>query len=296
MGVTHPLRAALAAADEGRSITEALTGADIAGLGSPALIEAMYEAQAGTYTAEQNADALRPYTRRVCQVFVDHVGQYDDVLDVGTGEANRLINALHYGWHRGHVSAVDLSWSRLSWAQANAHRAGLRIDFAVAEAACLPIADGSVDWVTSVHALEPNAGREAALLAEMSRVARKGVLLIEPDWEIADDAQRARMTRLGFVRGLREAAEQAGLTLMHDYPLQDDANSDNPASVLVLVPARRRPVNPGTWRDPVDGEALLPYGGGLRTPGGLFYPVLDGIPFLRRRDALMAAKPAPGPA
>lgn len=293
--MTHPLRAALAAAADGRSITEVLTSADIAGLGSPALIEAMYEAQAGTYTAEQHDEALRPYTLRVCQVFLDHVGQYDDVLDVGTGEANRLIAALRYGRHRGHVSAVDLSWSRLSWAKANAHHAGLRIDFAVAEAACLPLADGSVDWVTSVHALEPNIGREVALLAEMSRVARKGVLLIEPDWEIADDAQRARMTRLGFVRNLRQSAEWAGLTLMHDYPLQVDANPDNPASVLVLVPAHRRPDNPSTWRDPVDGEPLTPFGGGLRAPGGLFYPVLDGIPFLRRHDALMAARPAGSP-
>lgn len=292
--MTHPLRAALAAAEDGRSITEVLTSADIAGLGSPALIEAMYEAQAGTYTAEQHDDALRLYTLEVCRTFADFVGQYDDVLDVGTGEANRLIAALRFSGHRGHVAAVDLSWSRLSWAQANARQAGVRVDFAVAEAACLPLADGSVDWVTSVHALEPNTGRETTLLTEMARVARKGVLLIEPDWQIADDAQRARMARLGFVRNLREAAWLAGLDLLHDYPLAHNANPDNPASVLVLAPTHTAAQADSLWRDPVDGEPLLPYGGGLRTPGGLFYPVLDGIPFLRRRDALMAARPAGG--
>ena len=288
----HPLRMALDAVSDGRSITETLTSTDVACLGSPALIEAMYEAQAGSYTAEQDADELRLYTLEVCRAFCDHVGQYDDVLDVGTGEANRLIAALRYGRHGGHVSAVDLSWSRLSWAAANARAAGLRVDFAVAEAACLPIADGSVDWITSVHALEPNTGRETALLAEMARVARKGVLLIEPDWQLADARQRDRMARLGFVRSIRQSAQKAGLTLMHDYPLQHNANPDNPASVLVFTPARPRTSGAPIWQDPVDGEPLLPFGGGLRTAGGLFYPMLDGIPFLRRRDALMAAKPA----
>lgn len=290
----HPLRAALAAFERDESITEALTSASIARLGDASLIEVMYEAQAGAYTSDLAKPNVAKYTQAVAEVFADWINRHHTVLDVGTGEGNRLIAALQHADHLGRVRAVDIAWSRLSWAVANAIHAEVSIEVAVADTARLPMPDRSVDWVLSIHALEPNRGREAKLLAEMGRVARIGLLLIEPDYEIATQAQRERMTRLGFVRDIRGAAAEAGLHIIHDYPLPVNDNHDNPASVFVMEPNYRPERGAFAWCDPIEGEQLMPFGGGLRSPMGLWFPVLGGIPFLREHDALMAAKPAPG--
>ena len=67
----------------------------------------------------------------------------------------------------------------------------------------------------TIHPIEPNRGREEAILSELLRVARRALVMIEPSYETASAEARARMERLGYVRGLprdpapdRSAGEQ----------------------------------------------------------------------------------------
>ena len=55
---------------------------------------------------------------------------------------------------------------------------------------------GAGDRKITCHALEPNGGQEEALLAELLRVARLGLVLVEPSYERATPSGRARMERL----------------------------------------------------------------------------------------------------
>ena len=65
----------------------------------------------------------------------------------------------------------------------------------------IPLASDSVDVVLTIHAVEPNQGREEAILSELLRVARKHLVMIEPSYELASAEARERMDRLGYVRG-----------------------------------------------------------------------------------------------
>ncbi len=49
----------------------------------------------------------------------------------------------------------------------------------------IPLASASVDVVLTIHAVEPNRGREEAVLSELLRVARKHLVMIEPSYEFA---------------------------------------------------------------------------------------------------------------
>ncbi|CAM5272174.1 Methyltransferase domain-containing protein OS=Lysinibacillus sphaericus OX=1421 GN=LS41612_21290 PE=4 SV=1 [Lysinibacillus sphaericus] len=67
----------------------------------------------------------------------------------------------------------------------------------------MPLANNSIDLVYTVHALEPNGGKELEALKELYRVASKYVVLVEPYYEGANSEAKERMDRLGYIKGIR---------------------------------------------------------------------------------------------
>jgi ubiquinone/menaquinone biosynthesis C-methylase UbiE/uncharacterized protein YbaR (Trm112 family) len=99
------------------------------------------------------------------------------------------------------VILSDIAVGVLLQARERARRFGLELDLLVADAEALPFADASVDIVyvhDGLHHLE----RPAVALAEMTRVARRGVSISEP--------ARAFATSAAVRLGLAEASEEAG--------------------------------------------------------------------------------------
>lgn len=120
------------------------------------------------------------------------------VLDCGTGEGTTIIPILQkLGMQSGF--GIDSSISRVLWAQRNAASAGINLNLAVSDLGQLPLNDNAVDVVVTVHALEPNHGREGELIRELGRVARRFMFLIEPDFEKASKRQKERMMKLGYL-------------------------------------------------------------------------------------------------
>jgi hypothetical protein len=103
-----------------------------------------------------------------------------------------------------------------------------------AELSSIPLADASVDVVTTNHALEPNGGREREILLELARVARRKLVLFEPCFEIADDDARARMTEHGYIRGLADHARAIGATVESVTALETVDNPLNPTACFVI--------------------------------------------------------------
>ena len=292
-----PIGRALRALADGQNVSETLSGEGLLPLSDAELIEVMYEVQAGSYThACKRRDPRRDaFIAEIAHIVGDVIDTESSLLDVGTGESTSLIPVLEATGHRGIVRAVDISWSRLTWAQENAAEVGRGIDFAVADIARIPLPDDSVDFVLSTHALEPNGGREMALLTELARVARRGMVLIEPDWDNSSAKQRDRMHRLGYIESIPQAARHAGLTKPTVIPFRHSLNPLNSSAAFIFTGQSRpsQPLHCGLWVDPIEHEPLSPFGGGLRTGSGRWFPCLADIPFLRPSDALLAAKPAP---
>lgn len=161
----------------------------------------------------------------------------------------------------------------------------------VADMAKLPLPDLSIDCVLTIHALEPNHGRELLLLRELLRVTRHHLILFEPSWENGSDQVRARMAHYGYVRDLPYFIQQAGGHLVSVSPLPKPLNPMNPTYCYVIKPQTE--LNPKMYADtnfacPLSGCLLHRHEGyWWSKQGGWAYPEIDGIPCLRSKHAVL---------
>lgn len=112
-----------------------------------------------------------------------------------------------------------MSWSRVKVAQLFAEKNLLdskaNVNLFMGDMMDLPLLSNSIDLVYTVHALEPNGGKERELLKELYRVTKRWLVLLEPSYEFANHEQKKRMVYHGYIKGLKEAADESMLA----YPI-----------------------------------------------------------------------------
>lgn len=277
--------------DQGINLTELILswGMSI----DPEVISIIYDFQAGTYTknSNENPHQIDAITSEIVETLCRYLNKEMSLLDCGTGEATTIIPILKkLGMQSGY--AIDASISRLLWAQQNAAAAGIDLKLAVSDLGKLPLLDNTVDAVVTVHALEPNHGRESELIKELGRVARRFMFLIEPDFENSSTAQKERMTKLGYIREIDVAIKKNNFKILDKIPMTNNSNEVNVASITVVDTGKAKLEKSNlTWVDPIYKGGLKPNMNGLRSTFGLWYPIVSGIPLLRSTDSQYLLSP-----
>ena len=262
------------------------------------VIEISYDIQSGSYTKAALSDPgrLQRYAKEIQDLCGGFIAGHDSILDCGAGELTTLSALSHHLPEHIRLSACDISLSRLHVGRRFAEQ-NMRSDLAenlalfVADMACMPLADNSVDAVFTSHALEPNHGREACLLSELLRIARRHLILFEPSWENATEATQSRMAEHGYVRDLPRHIEEAGGRLLSIEPLPHPLNPMNPTFcyiVEVTDQCRSQENLDHTFQCPRSGFALKKrpnYWWSLE--GGFAYPVIEGISCLRPKHGVL---------
>lgn len=291
------LRPAIAAYREGRNVMQTLREMLGEAANTPQIIEIAYDLQAGSYVdhVRANRESWRAYTSELADVLRDHIAAGDRVLEAGTGEMTTLVGVANacYGGVSRHYAA-DISWSRIAKGRAFA-AAELRGDLVatmssfVGDLLRLPLRDRSIDVVWTLHALEPNVGREKTALAELFRVARKRVVLFEPSYEDNSDAGRARMDALGYVRRLPAAIAALGGRLEDKRPIAAISNPLNPTYAYIVTPPGGTSRNDDEWACPATRLPMQRRGDCYWSEASrLAYPIIGGIPVLREESAIYA--------
>lgn len=254
-----------------------------------------YDVQAGSYVTELADEERRSFKESFGNALA---GVLDDLapgslLDAGMGEATSLAPVLRQMARRpGHVAGFDLSLSRLLFARKHLVTHGQNnVTLFTAALDRIPLASASVDVVLTVHAVEPNHGREEIVLAELLRVARRHLVMVEPSFELASPEQRARMERLGYVRGLPAVLQQLGFPAhrVERWPL--NANPLNAAALIIVekpnAPAETAP----QFVSPISGRKLVPRLDCWFCPDdGHAFPLIAQIPCLTLDSAILASK------
>lgn len=259
-----------------------------------------YDLQAGTYVESVRKDQHyhHAWCEQLASLLLPLLPAGGSILEVGVGEATTLSGVTKcLRDSAGSAYGFDISWSRVyegkRWLKEN----GVNAQLFKGDLFNIPLADNSIDVVFSSHSLEPNGGREVEALAECIRVARSGVVLVEPIYELASIEAKGRMQHHGYVRNLKATAETFPVTVS-DYRILDlYKNPLNPSGVLALVKNRdcdsaNISVSSKTiWQCPVTGAQMI------ETPEciwakelGLLYPKLKEIPLLVPNHLLIASK------
>jgi SAM-dependent methyltransferase len=288
---------------EGRNVTETLRNQKGLKENTPEVIETAYDLQAGSYIShvEKNRERTLAYAGELGSLLREHIRDTDSLLDLGTGEMTTLSLLLQFlPVKPRNVLAFDISWSRISkglpFAKANMGDCFGRLSAFVADIGALPLQDKSISVTTSSHALEPNGGRLADLMAELFRVTRDKLVLFEPCYEMNSLEGRQRMDRLGYIKGIDAVVEKLGGSMMAKIPLHHIDNVLNPTFCFVIKPGPAAQTAP-IGRNPLEWFSVPGSNYPLRRVDdfyfsritGLCYPILRSIPILKPAAAILAS-------
>lgn len=261
------------------------------------LIDLVYDRQAGQYIdlALHNPSRIRDWGKQLADCIKPLLPPGGgSVLEVGVGEATTLAQVLaELGEDVVGSYGFDISHSRIL--QGNRWLAELKLESTlfVADIRNIPLESNSVDVVYSSHSLEPNRGLERALMSECLRVAKFGVVLVEPIYELANQTEQSHMDHHNYIRGLWQIAQELPAHVTA-YKRLEIFDPPNPTGLLALskfeagVSASAN--QSGRWQCPATGAPLVDAGTHFMVPSaGLAYPVLAQVPLLAPRHAVVAS-------
>lgn len=252
-----------------------------------------YDLQAGTYTkfAKENQSYITKYVSAASEV-INTLGEFKTFLEVGVGEATVCLPLSEAIGRNKKVKTFgfDISWSRVRYAIENINLHSVDANFFCADLFSIPLPDSSIDVVFTSHALEPNGGREVDALKELARVAKKYIVLLEPDYGRASDLAKSRMEQHNYVRGLADAARQLGLKIRIDEPFSISQNELNPTGLLVIE-LDSIVENKPEFICPVSKVPLKKFNNVYTNPScGLLYPLIDNVPCLTTDAAIVGTR------
>ena len=131
------------------------------------------------------------------------------ILDFGTGELTNLSYIMNSLPNNIKFYANDISLSRLILGKKFIKKKISNKKFKNLNIFCtnhfrLPFNDNSIDLIITIQAIEPNNTYKKDLLNELIRVAKKGLILMEPHFEIGDKKIKKRMKKFGYIRNFEK--------------------------------------------------------------------------------------------
>ncbi|CAN5276399.1 hypothetical protein BH23VER1_BH23VER1_19960 [soil metagenome] len=261
-------------------------------------IETAYDLQAGSYIAALENPDYRAHKLAFCGALADLItglGGASSLLETGVGEATtlgHLIEALPGGAHATACHGFDLSWSRIATARRWLDGRGITdVALSVASLLEIPYADSSFDVVYTAHTIEPNGGRERAILTELHRVTSRYLILLEPGYELAGPEAQARMREHGYCRDLPGHARALGMVVIRHELFPHSAAPLNPTALTVIakVPGAA-PATPAL-RCPRYHYPLARLDDCYYSEDSMrCYPIIGGIPCIRSHQGVIASQ------
>lgn len=267
-----------------------------------------YDLQAGSYTRSFYKDYER--SKRFVEYIINHIEDLNlfkilnkksnrlTICDFGTGEATNyslLINSFQKKGFDVMPFGMDISLSRLSIAM---HLLSIECQnknssFFLGDLTSIPLADNSLDVSFTMHAIEPNGGKEETILNELIRVTRNFIVLAEPIYETATKEQATRMREFNYIKNLKTKLYENNLVeVIHDslFPIELVSNPRNRTTLLI---AKKKPTHyldlnqsKNIYNCPIEKINLTKTNNFWISKLGSCYPEINSIPILLSSKAL----------
>lgn len=269
-----------------------------------------YDYQAGSYTEKYNSDRivkntyiqngqpidLRPgeYTRSAAKSMSDIMNKLSfwSMLEVGVGEATTICDILENFTDEKEAWGIELSLSRLFYAQKFIKQKKSKINLAVGNMFSLPFSDSSMDLVFTYYCLGEHRGREKAAIEEMLRVSNQYILLVEPSYELGNEETKNRIDKLKYIKNLEMTLKEMDVEII-EHRLFDVFTFNNNAAITVLQKKNKgnNQTSKTEYVCPKCKNKLITHNGNFFCTNCFkIYPVMNKIPLLTEENGILCSK------
>lgn len=261
--------------------------------------EISYDLRAGedVIAYKKSSEARDRVVDKIHQEIFEYLVEGCSLCECGCGEGLNLTLLSKYNDVNAHMIGVDISWSRLMIAQEFSKENGAEISFVMGDIFSLPIKTNGIDIVYTMQGIYGLGGHEKELIQELYRISKNYLILIEPCYELADKKARERMDKLGYVKGLRNVANELGLNIIKYELFGEDENPMNPSAVMVIE--KKSSTNRVLTNnidsflcDPITKDDISRVDENIYFAENslLSYPIVRGIPCLTLKNAIITSK------
>ena len=215
-----------------------------------------------------------------------------NVLEAGMGEGNTLVHATSKNKINSKFFGFDISLSRLLYAKRYLEKSKIKnTTLFTADIGNVPLSDNSMDMVYTSFALEPNYGRERALLQELFRITSKYLVLIEPSYELGSSKTRKHIEVHGYVRNIPKIIKNLGHNILK-HELITSFKSSNQASLIVVEKnSENKKSRNQKFVSPISGEKLYNCKNyWYCKKDGHIFPIINGISCLIKENGILCSK------
>ena len=228
------------------------------------------------------------YIEEVANLISKNFPETETVLDCGAGElvTSNLISKKLKNLKK--MYCFDFSFKRLLDGKNNLKKVSEKKTLSIfsADMFNIPLPDNSIDLVTTYQALEPNGYSEYKLIKELLRVSKKGLFLMEPDFENGSYAQKRRMKKLNYIKNLPGVIKKLGQKFKV-IKMKNYSNPLNKCSAYVVFKKISKKINQPNFVDPINKNKLKENDNHLYDQvNGHLYFKFNSIPILIREKAL----------
>lgn len=269
------------------------------GMNTASSIEVSYDLQAGSYITpplqgkelENFLEYWTTYTQKLATLFDSFGGQ--SILEAGVGEATTLTPTMKKMKHVPKtIMGFDLSWSRVKLGKQYSEDQGLsKVELFLGDLLEVPISDSAIEIVYTFHSIEPNRGMEKPILEELYRISSKYVVLIEPSNELGNEQTKERIAKHQYCQDLYKTARELHYKVI-EYSLFGfyDKPSNQSALLIIEVDPKNKKSHP-EYACPICKNPLAVHKEHyFCKTDGLIFPVIAGIPCLRRLHGILGSK------
>jgi len=253
-----------------------------------------YDLQGGSDYLRRNEPVIGTNNKKMAQTISETVSELGagSFLEAGTGEG-LILELLDPNKIKSKpkIFGFDLSLSRLLFAQKYLAEGKRNATLFCANMTNIPLPDDSIDIVCTVMSMEPNHGREREILAELFRVTRRYLMLIEPTYELGSKHTKKHIIQHGYVRDLPKHIAKIGhKIIIHRYLGFSHPNNEN--ALIVAEKNKKLPlIRDIKFVSPISNRPLKEYKNyWYCKDDGYVFPTINKIPCLVKENGILASQ------
>lgn len=255
------------------------------------IINFAYDLQTGSYIKdwEKKKSAYHLFSKEIIEILNENFGKLSNLLDCGCGELTNT-NLLRKKMKNIDIYGLDFSFNRILAGMNYFNLKKKKLKFICATLKDIPFKNNSFDISLTMHAIEPNNGDEENIIKELSRVSSKGIVLIEPDYKLADYNQKKRMKKFGYTQRLEKVLIKKKM-IYKKIPMKNYLSSKNKSSIYIIKLNKKKIKKP-IIVDPISKKtiSIINQNYLYSEKSSLIYTIIEGIPILRKEYAMLVPK------